>query len=111
MNILSEARGLEASNIYREIFKFRENMSKTDFAKFLKVFIKSRNLNISRKYLHIRNLQTTCLKVIYNMFNIKSLKIFEQPFRSHCVAISRKLLKKSRNQNTFPIFKMNLIRC
>ena len=28
---------------------FRENMSKTDFAKFLKVFIKSQNLNISQK--------------------------------------------------------------
>ena len=36
-------------NYFREIFKCRENMSKTDFAKFLKVFIKSRNLNISRK--------------------------------------------------------------
>ena len=36
-------------NYFREIFNFRENMSKTDFAEFLKVFIKSRNLNISRK--------------------------------------------------------------
>ena len=45
--IISKARGMEISNIYnyfREIVKFRENMSKTDFAKFLKVFIKSRNL-------------------------------------------------------------------
>ena len=40
-----ESRGPEISNIYY----FRENMSKTDFAKFLKVFIKSRNLIISRK--------------------------------------------------------------
>ena len=38
-------------NYFRKIFKFGENMSKTDFAKFLKVFIKSRNLNI---YLHVR---------------------------------------------------------
>ena len=36
-------------NYFVETFKFRENMSKTDFAKFLKVFIKSRNLNISQK--------------------------------------------------------------
>ena len=34
-------------NYFGEIFKFRENMSKTYFTKFLKVFIKSRNLNIS----------------------------------------------------------------
>ena len=36
-------------NYFHEIFKFRENIRKTDFAKFLKLFIKSRNLNISRK--------------------------------------------------------------
>ena len=36
---------------------------------------------------------------------------FEQPFWSHCGAISRKLLIKSQNQNIFPIFKMNPIRC
>ena len=35
-------------NYFHEIFKFRENMSKTDFAKFLKVFIRSRNLNICK---------------------------------------------------------------
>ena len=29
--------------IFSEIFKFRENASKTNFSKFLKVFIKSRN--------------------------------------------------------------------
>ena len=47
-----KARDLEIPLIltfFREIFKFRENTSKTNFAKFLKVFIKSRNLNISRK--------------------------------------------------------------
>ena len=47
-----KARDLEISvdiNFFREIFTFRENTSKTNFAKFLKVFIKSRNLNISRK--------------------------------------------------------------
>ena len=46
-----KARDLEIplNTIFREIFKFRENTSKTDFPKFLKVFIKSRNLNISLK--------------------------------------------------------------
>ena len=36
-------------NYFREILEFREIKSKTDFAKFLKVFIKSQNLNISQK--------------------------------------------------------------
>ena len=33
-------------NYFRETFKFCKNMSKIDFAKFLKVFIKSRNLSV-----------------------------------------------------------------
>ena len=47
-----KARDLEITvniNFFSEIFKFRKNASKTDFAKFLKVFIKSQNLNILRK--------------------------------------------------------------
>ena len=36
-------------NFFSEIFKFRENTSKTNFDKFLKVFRKSPNLNISQK--------------------------------------------------------------
>ena len=46
-----KARDLENSVniIFSKIFKFRENTSKTNFAKFLKVLIKSQNLNISRK--------------------------------------------------------------
>ena len=35
--------------MYMSNVKFLENMSKTGFAKFLKVFIKSGNLNISQK--------------------------------------------------------------
>ena len=36
--------------LFREIFKFRGNMSKkTDFAKFIKVFIESRNVDILQK--------------------------------------------------------------
>ena len=42
-----KARDLEIP--FSEIFKFLETTSETSFAKFLKVFIKSRNLNISRK--------------------------------------------------------------
>ena len=34
----------------------------TDFAKFKKAFLKSRNLNISRNNLYIRNFQITCFK-------------------------------------------------
>ena len=79
-------------NYFLEIFKFRENMSKTDFAKFLKAFIKSRNLNISRKKLYIRNLQTTCFKLIYSMFIVLKSEIFSnspsgaiaESFRENC---------------------------
>ena len=55
-------------------------MSKTDFSKFLKMFIKSRNLDISQKELHIRNFQITCFQAIYNMFMyFKSLNFFLEP--------------------------------
>ena len=82
-------------NYFREIFKFRENMCKTDFAKFLKVFIKSQNYknkNISQKQLYIRNLQNTCFKMIYDMFIFQKFDIFSnsrsgaiaEPFRENC---------------------------
>ena len=64
---------------FSEIFKFRENTSKTNFAKFLKVFMKSRNLDISRKELHIRNLQITCFKMTYNMFIFEKVEFFRTP--------------------------------
>ena len=46
-----KARGLEIRQykLFREIFKFLENMSKNRFRKFLKLFIKSRNLNVLGK--------------------------------------------------------------
>ena len=40
---------VDVNCMFREIFKFREDMSKNRFREFIKVFIKSRNLNISRK--------------------------------------------------------------
>ena len=43
-----KASDLENS-VNSKIFKFRENTSKTNFAKFLKVLLESQNLNISRK--------------------------------------------------------------
>ena len=73
-----KARDLEISLIYIHIYMycfaryldFLENANKTDCVKSLKVFIKSQNLNISQKYLHIRNFQITCFKTIYNMLII-----------------------------------------
>ena len=39
------------------------------FAKFIKAFLKPRNLNTSRNKLHFLNLQIMCFnKMIYNMF-------------------------------------------
>ena len=40
---------LRKYKFFREIFKFCKNTRQANFAKFLKVFIKLRNLNISRK--------------------------------------------------------------
>ena len=69
------------------------------FEYFAKVIIYSKSpdhvLQNDIEYVHILNV----------------CNFFEQPFWSHCGAISRKLLIKSRNQNIFPIFKMNPIRC
>ena len=68
------------SEDFEYIITFAKNLSfakiwaKTDFATFFKVFIKSRNLNISRKQSYIRNLQTNCFKAMYNMFRFLSLK-------------------------------------
>ena len=55
-------------NLFREIFKFREDKSNNVFAKFLNAFIKPRNLNFSRNKLYIWNLQITHFKMIYDMF-------------------------------------------
>ena len=95
------------ANLTPTNIQISKKWAKTDFAKFLQVFIKSQNLNISRKQLYIRNFQTTCFKMICNYF--KSLDFFEQPFWSHCGVISRKLLIKSRNQNIFKYLKWILL--
>ena len=46
-----KARDLEIPfiNCFARYLNFAKMQAKTDFAKFLKVFIKSRNLNISQK--------------------------------------------------------------
>ena len=55
-------------NLFREIFKFREDKAIMYFAKFVKAFVKRRNLNFLRNKLYIWNLQITRFKMIYNMF-------------------------------------------
>ena len=49
------------------------------------------------------------LSYIWYVHILKVRIFFEQPFWSHCRVILRKLLVKLRNQNIFPIFKMNPI--
>ena len=72
------------------------------------MFIKSRNLNISRKQLHIQNLQITCFKAIYNMFIFSKSEIFSD---THSGTIGESfrgnLLIKSRNPNILEKFKLN----
>ena len=55
-------------NLFREIFKFREDKAIMYFAEFVNAFVKPRNLNFSRNKLYIWNLQITRFKMIYNMF-------------------------------------------
>ena len=55
-------------NLFREIFKFREDKAIMYFPKFVNAFVKPRNLNFSRNELYIWNLQITRFKMIYNMF-------------------------------------------
>ena len=43
-------------NLFREIFKFREDKSNNVFAKFVNAFVKPRNLSFSRNKLYIWNL-------------------------------------------------------
>ena len=81
-----------------------KNMRKTRFCKFFKVFIFSRNLNIYRNKLYIRNPLVTCFKIMYNLFTFwsesshSSLKSF-QPYKNSLN------LTKSRNRNIFTILK------
>ena len=63
-------------NLFREIFKFREDKTIMYLAKFVNAFVKSRNLNFSRNKLYIWNLQITRFKMIYNMFVFQEFEIF-----------------------------------
>ena len=55
-------------NLFREIFKFREDKSNNVFREIRKCFVKPRNLNFSRNKVCIWNLQITRFRMIYNMF-------------------------------------------
>ena len=78
----------------------------------MKAFLKSRNLNILRSKLYIRNLQVTCIKIIYNMFMFHELDIF--PTAENCLnfnnfaKIAHKIAKSKyfvdiQNESDFPI--------
>ena len=91
-------------NYFREIFKFRENMSKNRFREI--------SLSVHKiAKLYIRNLQTTYFKMIYNTFIFLKFEIFSkscsEPLQSHFAKIAHKIAKS----NIFQIFKMNPIRC
>ena len=61
----------------------------------------------------LRNLAKSLFAhMVCNMFIFLKFEIFWNSLSGAlCCAISRKLLMKSRNQNIFPLFKMNPIRC
>ena len=58
----------QISNLFREIFTFREDKAIMYFAKFVNAFVKPRNLNFSRNKLYIWDLQITRFKMMCNMF-------------------------------------------
>ena len=63
-------------SLFRQIFKYRENMNNNRFHEIHKSFSKSQNLNILRNKLYIRNPQITCFKMIYDMFMFCESDIF-----------------------------------
>ena len=77
--------------------------AKTDFAKFLKVFIKLQNLIFrKRNYVfEISRSRASKQNIIRSYF--KSLKFFLEPLQNHFVKIVHKIVKSKY----FPIFKMN----
>ena len=55
--------------LFREIFKYRENMSSNRFREIHKSFLKIVKFEyFAKQLLHIRNLQITCFKMICNVF-------------------------------------------
>ena len=67
-----EARDLEIPNIYnlfREIFKFREDKSNNVVREIRKCFRKTAKFEFfAKQIIYISNLQITRFKMIYNMF-------------------------------------------
>ena len=80
-------------NYFCEIFKFRENMSKNRFRKISLSVHKIAKFEYFAKVIIYRNLQTTCFKMIYNMFIFLKFEIFSkscsgaiaEPFRENCL--------------------------
>ena len=78
-------------NYFREIFKFRDFMNTLrNFAKFVFAHIFAK-FEYFAKVIIYWNLQTTYLKMIYNMFRILKFEIFlnssgaiAEPFRENC---------------------------
>ena len=84
---------------------FAKIRAKTDLAKFLKVFMKSRNLNIFQKQF-ISRLRASKLHIICSY--LKSLNFFsDSDSGGPGGVISRKVLIKSRNHKIFQKFKLN----
>ena len=55
-------------NLFREIFKFREDKSNNVFREILKCFRKTAKFEFFAKKLYIWNLQITRFKMIYDIF-------------------------------------------
>ena len=85
-------------NYFLEIFKFRDfmntlkNFAKTAFAHIFEKFEYFAKVIIYYILLYIRNLQTTCFKMIYNVFIFLKFEFFPsadpgaivEPFRENC---------------------------
>ena len=56
--------------------KFSNFIDNDIFREIIIALIKSRNLNISRKQLHTRNLRIMCFKAVHNMFIVLKFVIF-----------------------------------
>ena len=55
-------------NLFRKIFKFREDKSNSVFREICKCFRKTAKFEFFAKQIYIWNLPITCFKMIYNMF-------------------------------------------
>ena len=89
-------------NLFREIFKFREDKAIMYFAKFVNAFVKPRNLNFSRNKLYIWDLQITRFKMMYNCLCSKSLKFFRTSENGLNSAYFAKIAHKIAKPKYFP---------